>query len=345
MFYTTRLLSAVALAASFCLAQSTTWSLSFGGVDASTCSNYAPGTVALTSGTMTFTYDASIARLALEVTNTSSTQPGFTTPLVSDIRFNVPTEAVTGMQLVSQTAAAGGPAAFGFTFDPDIRVNPNPNATKLNCFGSFNAALTSAHPVNGTLMNASATNFSGSGHCLGSVTFVFDVTGPGVNWVTAGAFAQSLSSGNGSGTGKVQAAMKTQGMTDGAVALSEEIGSAGGCAPVAYATGQNWPGGHMDLYVSGGPGCGGCLVFSFNPPPTVYGGVSWDVGYPFFELLDVVTNGITNGGQLFSLPVDIPPIAGLVGLDLYFSTILYSPSTGGIYVSQNFRVTLIAPPL
>lgn len=345
MFYTTRLLSAFTLVAVFCFAQSTTWSLAFGGVDAPTCSNYAPGSVALTSGTMTFTYDASIARLALEVTNTSSTQPGFTTPLVSAIRFNAPTEAVTGMQLVSQTAAAGGPADFGFTFDPDIRVNPNPNATKLNCFGSFNAALTSASPINGTLMNASATNYSGTGHCLGSVTFLFDVTGPGVKWVTAGAFAQSLSSGNGSGAGKVQAAMKTQGMTDGTVSLSEEIGYAGGCAPVAYATGQNWPGGHMDLYMSGGPGCGGCLVVSLTPPPTFFGGVFWDIGYPFFELLDGVTNGITHGGQLFVLPVDIPNMASLVGLNLYFSTILYNPTTGGIYVSQNFSVTFVAAPL
>lgn len=345
MLYITRAAAILVCASAACFAQITSWSLAFGGVDAVTCSGYAPGTTALSAGSMGFTYDASTARLTLVVTNTSPTQPGFTTPLIGNVRFNVPTEAVTGMTLVSQTAAAGGPANFGFTFDPDVRTNPNPNATKLNCFGSFNAALTSAHPVNGTLMNASATSFSGSGHCLGSVTFEFDVTGPGTQWVTAGAFAQSLSSGNGSGAFKVQAAFKTQGMTDGSVSLSEEIGAAGGCAPVAYATGQNWPGGHMDLYVSGGPGCGGCLVFSFNPPPTIIGGVSWDVGYPFFELLEVVTNGITHGGELFSLPVDLPPIAGLVGLDLYFSTILYSPSTGGIYVSQNFRVTLIAPPL
>jgi hypothetical protein len=59
--------------------------LAFGGVDAATCSNYPPGTTALTSGTIVYTYDAALARLTLEVTNTSPTQPGFTTPLVSDI--------------------------------------------------------------------------------------------------------------------------------------------------------------------------------------------------------------------------------------------------------------------
>jgi hypothetical protein len=147
------------------------------------------------------------------------------------------------------------------------------------------------------------------------------------------------------GGGKAQAALKTQGMTDGTTAISEEIAYTGGCAPVAYATGQNWPGGHMDLYVSGGPGCGGCLVVSLTPPPTIIGGISSDIGYPFFETLDVVTNGITNGGQLFTVPVDIPNLPSLVGLQLYFSTVLYNPSTGGIYVSQNFSVVFVAPPL
>ena len=238
------------------------------------------------------------------------------------------------MTLLSSTSASGASAStWTSTFDADVTSGSTPNPCKLNCFGGFSVGLNNPNGNSRAIVNSAAPDFNAADDCGDSITFVFSVTGPGTQWINAGAFANSLSSG-GSG-GKPQAGIKGQGMNDG---VSEEAGVTGSCAPTAYATGQASPGCHMDLYFTGATGCGGCLVASFNPGPTTVGGTTYDIGYPFYDILSVTTIS----GQLNHVPVDLPNIPEIIGLSLYFSTGLYQPSTGLVFVAQSFTVTFVA---
>lgn len=327
----------VALSSAVAVAQISTWSLQVGGAGTANCSGAqlpnGGGNGTQTTASMLFSYDKSLAQLTVLVNNTSPIVAGYAAPQITKARFNVPRPAVTGMTLVSQTSASGAAANWSFSFDADTTTSPQPNNCKLNCFGSFNVGLNVPNGNHNAIVRADAPGANLVDDCGDSITFVFNVSGPGTQFINAGAFANSLASGGGGGT--AQAGIKGQGMNNG---VSEEAGVTGSCAPTAYATGQASPGCHMDLYFTGATGCGGCLVASFNPGPTTVGGTTYDIGYPFYDILSVTTIS----GQLNHVPVDLPNIPEIIGLSLYFSTGLYQPSTGLVFVAQSFTVTFVA---
>ncbi|HKB15912.1 MAG TPA: hypothetical protein VKF62_07590, partial [Planctomycetota bacterium] len=70
-----------------------------------------------------FVYDDGVSppTLSVTVTNTSPVTPGVGNPLITNIYFNVPVGAVSGLTLV------GGPAGWSLNFDANLAANPNPN--------------------------------------------------------------------------------------------------------------------------------------------------------------------------------------------------------------------------
>lgn len=324
--------AALALSSAAVIGQVSTWSLQLGGTGAANCTG---NPTTQTEGAMFFSYDKSTSQLTVVVNNTSPVVSGFAASQMTAARFNAPRPAVTGMTLASQTSASGAAAAWTLTFDADNTSGSQPNAAKLNCYGSFSVGLNNPNGNANAIVNSAAPDFDSLTDCGDSITFVFDVTGPGTQFINAGAFANSLSFGG--AQGNLQAGIKGQGMNNG---VSEETGVTGGCAPTAYATGSPNIGCHMDLYMTGASGCFGCLVVSFNPGPTTVGNTTYDIGYPFY---DVISVGSQNN-QLVQVPVDIPNLPELVGLTLYFSTGLYQPSSGLVYVAQSFTVTFGSGP-
>src|SRR5262245_25889009 len=113
-------------------AQVTTATVNLGGPGANGSEGGNPPTLSdhstIGTGVMTFTYDSSIARLQVQVENTTPDVPGDLNPVMSSVFFNVPHGAITGMTLVSQTGGSNGATpAFSFVFDADVANAPNPN--------------------------------------------------------------------------------------------------------------------------------------------------------------------------------------------------------------------------
>ena len=135
-----------------------------------------------------FTLDKTAKTLVLEVNNASPIVAGACNPVLTDIYFNAPVE-VTGMTLVSQSAAGGATPQFGFGFDSDLFNAPHPN--KADGFGVFSCGL-NLNGINPGIQNPSATQVAGGPHCLSPVAFSFSLQGDLTN-VTVQNFSQAFS--------------------------------------------------------------------------------------------------------------------------------------------------------
>jgi len=128
------------------------------------------------SAVYVFTLDVGAATLELEVTNTSPVVPGVQNPLLTDVYFNLPA-AITGVTLTSQSAIAGVPPVYAFTFDAD-RTDGLGNL-RADGFGAFSVELADTGNIEGTIANPDADTYTvpAAQLSISPVTFTFALTG------------------------------------------------------------------------------------------------------------------------------------------------------------------------
>jgi hypothetical protein len=143
------------------------------------------------SAVYVFTLDVGAATLEVEVTNTSPVVVGVQNPLLTDVYFNVPA-AITGMTLSSQSAIAGVPPAYAFTFDAD-RTDGS-GTLQADGFGAFSVELADTGNIQGTIANPDADTYTvpAAQLAISPVTFTFSLTGT-LAGLTATDFLEELS--------------------------------------------------------------------------------------------------------------------------------------------------------
>jgi len=176
-----RVLLATPLLGSLAAAQVTTDSIVIGGPGSQSSELFDdPGLLGdgLTeaSAVYVFTLDVGAATLEVEVTNTSPVLPGVQNPLLTDVYFNLPA-AITGVTLNSQSAIAGVPPAYAFTFDAD-RTDGLGNL-RADGFGVFSVELSDTGNIEGTIANPDADTYTvpAAQLSISPVTFSFSLTG------------------------------------------------------------------------------------------------------------------------------------------------------------------------
>ena len=261
-------------------------------------------------------YDASIGVLQVEVTNTSAVVGNDANPLLTQLYFNLPRGALTGIVLTGQAGSGGADPAFVPTFDLETGAGPEPN--RAGSLGSFGVCLRTGPGSRGGISNAAATVVGGppGAAVRGPVRFTFQLHGPSLAQLGASAFAQSGSFG-GSACRNLTAAAKFQAGGPNAEG-SAWIGTSSGCVPGAFHVGQPCLGNTITFTMSGAPGCVGCLIMTVNPTPTPFLGYLVPAGPPYVDLF---------GGQIgpngaLTRTLTIPQNPNLVGMTVYYFTVL-----------------------
>ncbi len=331
-----------ALAVAFVLAGAasaqTTDSLAIGGPGATGCQG-AGSPPALTGGILAsagldFLYDETTGVLQVKVTNTSPVTLGVPNPVITQVYFNLPHLAVTGLALLSQTGSGGATPAFDLAVDTNLLDGSNP--ISANCFGAFGVRLQIAGGIAGGIANEMADTLPGppGSMVMGPVTFTFQVSGSLPGSLTAGAFARSFSK-TPAGVAPVNAAAKLQGGGPGAFA-SGTLGSATSCQPGGWVAGSACLNGVLNIVVSGKPGCMLGFIGSKAPGPGNYFGYTIPVGVPFV----LVFVEVMPESGLFVLPVTIPPVNELVGVTEHLAVVAVNPmNPSEILFSEPFTVT------
>ena len=286
---------------------------------------------AIATAELDFNYTQSTGRLVLTVRNTTPVKAGESTALITQIYFNAPPIAVTGMNLISQTGAGGAVPSFPFSFDADIFTAPSPN--QVSPFGSFSCGLANGD-IKGGISNPAATDIAAppGTWVVGPAVFTFQVLGSTAG-LTAHAFADALSSGhNGNYT---TAAVKFQAGGPGGEG-SAKIGTKPDCSPSSFVVGAPRIGHTVTLYFSGAPGCKGCVFVTLNPTPTVIGPLHVPAGPPYLEVA-----GGPVGNQPLSVPITIPNLPGLIGVKVYFFLAVVGPGSVTVEFSPRYEFTIL----
>ena len=330
-------LAAVALLAFPALAQVTNDTIVVGGPG--TCGSEGGDPPLLNNGTpasasVRFTYNAATGRLQVQVTNTSPLVGNDPNPLVTQVYFNLPRGAITGIDLVAQTAGAGGATpAFVPSFDVDLGQAPNPNG--VGPFGDFNVCLeTPGGNIKGGIANAAATVLPGPpGQAVeGPATFTFQMQGPGLSQLSASAFARAVASKPAGGK-YLNVVVKFQGGGRGG-AGSAWIGDTPDCSPSSFVIGEPCIGHRITFTLAGAPGCAGCLLLTANPTPTPFLSFLIPAGPPYIDLL----GGVIGPTSVRTLTVTIPDDPRLVNQTLfYFAVVL---ENGGLSFTPRHALTI-----
>jgi hypothetical protein len=289
----------------------------------------------LASGTVDFEYFQATHVLRLVVTNTSPVTVGVPNPLITRIYFNAPAGTVDSATLLSQVGSGGASPAFVLSFDADTSSGPNPN--QANCFGDFNFALKRQN-INGGIANAAADTIGGppGAAVIGPVTFTIQLGGPGVDGLTAAAIAGAVSADG--AQGETNVALKFMGGGPGGQE-SGVLGN-GGCVTGIFIRGVPRIGNSIEVCITGGNGCHGCLWASNFPGPTVIGTFVIPIGLPLLGAWDL---GEFLGGIIeLCLPVPIPNNPALIGLHFYFTNLTHPEGhPGGFSFSSSTHFVVL----
>jgi len=334
----TRLFTAFALCAFLVptlSAQVTTHTVQIGNLDSLGCQNSDnPPTLSnhtRATAQLLFTYNAGTALLSLRVTNTSPVTVGVPNPVITEIGFNPPVQAVTGVTLQSQTGSGGATPTFTLTYDPQPGEGDDPN--QINCFGSFGVLLDNGSGVAGAIANAAADTLAvpPSSAVIGPVNFVMRLTGPGVSSLTARTIAYGFSENRG---GHVNVAVKFQAGGRGGEG-SGAISNAPDCAPGMFLVGTPRINNPITVCASAGPGCHGCVPMSLNPGPITVLGVQIPIGLPIIHGFDVPANRAHNP---LCVTFNIPNNPALRNVTVYFVLVVAHDNT--LQVSDQLRMVI-----
>lgn len=261
------------------------------------------------SAEFAFRYDAGKAELQLQVTNTSKVITGVPNPLITRVFFNLPKDAVTGVELTDQGAAAGAVPAF-------VLAGPG----KVACFGDFDVHLDGGQ-ARSTIANAAADTIVGpqNSWSVGPVLFTMKLTGPGVATLTAGAIANGFSQNAPYQKVAVAAKFQSAGQDgDG----SGFLGNRPECAGGVWILGEPRIGSSIDICSSVADGCHGCIIVSVTPGPQRVGNLVVPIGLPVVELINLQPFNVEN---TLCVKAPIPDDKNLVGVKFYMATVSVSP--------------------
>ena len=286
------------------------------------------------TGTVEFVYDSSNATLDVIVTNTAPQVPGEDNGVITEVFFNIPMFAVTGMTLTNQVGQPGGITPnFAFAFDP-ISID-NSGTIAAGGLGKFNCMLSTGAPTGIANPDASQWSQPLANLVNGPATFSFQCTGTNLEDLTAETFA-NVSSDNPPGNESSIVALKWQSAGVGG-AESGTIGTEDGCPAGAWIVGDPSIGGQVTIYSSSQPGCHACVGLSVDPGPTIIGGLTIPLGAPIlviasFQFSDSLSMYVQN----------IPNVPALENLTVYAAAAMLDPNSGEITISEqiSFTVTL-----
>lgn len=264
------------------------------------------------SGLLTFRYDQATHQLRLTVDNTSPVTPGVDNPLITQIWFNLPADAIdipSGVVLDNQTGQGPAVPAFG------VVTNPN----RVGCLGDFTIELCNnvndPSDIRGGIANPAANAHGAPPNSWvdGPVVFEFTLSGPGADWLNANAIANGFSTNAAPGVSVTAAAHFQAGAAGG----SAKIGTGGsGCRTSIYTQGDPKIGGGVHICVGSDGVCHGCLFGSFNGTPFQFGNVTVTVGLPFEFVLSLP---LFNEPGNYCFRGRIPDDPGLVGMPFYMA--------------------------
>jgi len=281
-----------------------------------------------------FTFDDVAMTLTLRVTNTSPVERGVPNPVLTNLYFNVPAAAITGMTLFSQQGSGGAAPTWTLSFDNNIFQDPNPNTTSP--YGSFNARLINPSGNLNGIANANADTLGvppGTA-VTGPVTFVLNVTPAAGARVNASTFANAFSY-----NGDKQVNVVGRYQAGGPALSTGKISNAPSCGPGAFIYGEPRIGRTITFAMGGQCGCHGCLVISVLPGPTVFpGNLILPIGMPFAVIIPQMDLPATN---LITANVTIPNEPALVNTRIYGAVIILSADFTRIEFSTQFDFTIL----
>lgn len=282
-------------------------------------------------GEITYTYDASIGQLIIEVANHTTPIPGEYHPVINEVYFNIPHLADIDLTLVDQSAAQGPDPYFELAFDA---VNPPP-VNGWTILGAYSASLR-IDGVQGGIAHPDATEFSEPIEtiCMGPARFVFDVTGSDAGNFTSDSFAYSparLPPGIRSATAMFK-------FRSGGGAGYGWIGTRTGCIAGLWHVGTPCPGETFEIVMGTQVGCAACLLYSFDDTPMDLGWLVIPISPPWFSRF----GGFTDE-EVMALPVTVPDNPDLVGMEVHF-TLATSDEIVGIFFSPVVTIPIVEAP-
>jgi len=313
----------LSLAAAAATAQPTPQDLVIGGSGARGCQGtqdpprLSNGTLA--SANLEFSYDDAAHVLTLVVDNTSPVTQGVPNPLITRLAFNLPHEAVTRVDLLSQTGAGGAPPDFELEFDADVFSGQD---IRVACMGNFGVLLEVDHGHGIGNPNADTWAAPPGSVTVGPVTFRMRLFGPGVDSLSAQAIALGFSRFAPAYQVNAMCKFQSGGQNgEGSGYISSTVANAG-CRPSGWLTAAPRIGTTIGICLNGQPSCSGCFIGSLTPGPTIIGPFRIPVGLPL--LFDVFMPPLPTNAA-FCIPVEIPDDPGLVGRSIYVA--LATPGT------------------
>jgi hypothetical protein len=289
-----------------------------------------------------FTYDDETELLTLGVRNISPVITGVPNPVLTQLYFSVPPQAVNDFELMEQRSTAGIIPAWNLQFDAELSMSPNVN--HVGGFGNSSAGM-SAPEGTGTSVHHSIANELADTLGVpedtvirGLVEFVFHVDpsiGAALTAPTIGSsLSQQASQANVNVIGKFQA---------GGVALAGgKLTNATGCSPAAYSLGLPRIGSPLTFVMSGAPGCHGAMLLSIDPGPTVFetpaGPLEVPIGLPMLFILPVTP---FPAGTTVSTTLQIPNEPILINKLIFGAVVAFDQVTGKVEVSDRLTIQFL----
>jgi hypothetical protein len=271
------------------------------------------------SASVRFDYDPATATLEVTVKNMLAGGVTATTPVIDEIFFSAPYETISSATLISQSAAGAVQPNFRLDFDEDSESAPV--LVTSSCFGEFNFCLMAQSNGHG-VASATTTNTCelGAGPFLVEPTFRIHLQGPGVAGLDSASFAAAASRSYAHRRVNVAATF-----TDGNCSNRATVANGHECNQSVFLRGTPRIGDAVMLCVSGNNQCRAFIGVSATPGPELFKDYILPIGTPILFTLDLGYFPVNE--HEFQLPLQIPMDWGIIGLDLYWTSLTHPYQT------------------
>ena len=263
-----------------------------------------------------FDYDASTAILQVTVKNLLAAGSPATMPVIDEVFFNAPAEAVSSATLISQSAAGTVQPNFRLDFDDDSESAPV--LISSSCFGEFNFCLMAQSNGSGVASaQATQTCELGSGPFLLEPTFRIHLQGPGVHGLDSSSFAAAASRSWSHRRVNIAATF-----TDGNCSQRATVANGHECNTAVFLRGTPRIGDAVQLCVAGNNQCRSFIGVSATPGPELFKDYILPIGTPVLFTFDF--GYFPQNAHEFQLPLQIPMDWGIIGLELHWTSLTHA---------------------
>jgi len=226
---------------------------------------------------------------------------------------------VSGATLISQSAAGSVQPDFRLDFDEDSESAPV--LVTSSCFGEFNFCLMAQSNGHGVASaTASQTCEIGAGPFLVEPTFRIHLQGPGVAGLSSASFAAASSRSYAHRRVNVAATF-----TDGNCSNRATVANGHECNQSIFLRGAPRIGDAVALCVAGNNQCRAFIGVSATPGPELFKDYILPIGTPILFTYDF--GYFPQNSHEFQLPLQIPMDWGIIGLDLYWTSLTHPYQT------------------